>query len=467
MIKLTLKEMIAVTSAKTLHFKSDFEQTEIATITIDSRKVEKGNVFIALKGEQFDGHDFTQQAIEQGAIVLIVEKQLPIDFPMIIVKDARTAMAQIAHLLRQKSEAIFIALTGSSGKTSVKEMTASILQLEGNTLFTQGNLNNEIGVPLTLFRLDKKNEFAVIELGANHQNEIAWTTKIVQPDIALINNVAAAHLEGFGSIEDVFKAKGEIFAGLKETGTGLVNLDNFSPNWTPTYFDNTNRTYQTFSIHDKTADYYAHSVCMLTQEQKTVTQFQLVTPKGECSIELPLLGLHNVSNAVASAALAQLAGSSFDKIQKGIAILKPVSGRLNPISLTDKIMIIDDTYNANVASMKAAISVLAQQKGKLIFVVGDMGELGEHAFSLHQEVGEFAKQNKIENIFSVGKWSEQITVHAQNGQHFMNQDSLIAALKKELVNEFENENALTILVKGSRSSKMEEIIKALQVEFLV
>lgn len=473
MITIKLAEMIEITSGQTAHLDSQFAlNTTISDIVIDSRQIKANSVFVALKGEQFDGHDFIAQAQRQGAIACITEHAIDLDLPMIIVQDSRQALAQIAHWLRQKSNAQFVALTGSSGKTSVKEMTASILKLKGKTLYTQGNFNNEIGVPLTLFRLTPEDEFAVIELGANHQGEIAWTTQIVEPKVALINNIASAHLEGFGSLEGVAKAKGEIFLGLPDNGIGLINLNSFSPDWQVQYFNQSHKQLLTFSIDDTKADYFAQSIqChqnRATQNADQIcTHFQLVTPKGEIAIQLPLLGLHNVSNAIASAALAQLVGASLTEIQQGLAQLKPVSGRLFPIPLTNQITVIDDTYNANVGSMKAAIDVLAQLEGLSIFVVGDMGELGDQAEILHQEVGQYAKQKQIDCVLSVGKLSQRISQECMKGQHFVAQEALVAALLDmlKIQQQAQLEQKITVLVKGSRSSKMEEVVKALQVGF--
>lgn len=464
MIKININEIISATSGQALYFDNKLPlTTEIPTITIDSRQITEGSLFVALKGEYFDGHQFIHQTKEQGAMACLVEQPSNIDFPTILVKDSRQALAQIAHLIRQKSTAKFVALTGSSGKTSVKEMTASILKLKGNTLYTQGNLNNEIGVPLTLFRLEETDEFAVVELGANHQGEIKWTTQIVHPQVALINNITSAHLEGFGSLEGVAKAKAEIFQGLPENGIGLVNLNSLSQDWEKEYFTENKKQLMTFSTEDSNADYFADSINFIEKNNQSITCFRLITPQGEISIELPLLGLHNVSNAIASAALAQLIGASLTQIQEGLAQITPVSGRLFPIQLTKNIMLIDDTYNANLGSMKAALDVLSQQDGIKIFVVGDMGELGEQAADLHTEVGLYTHQKNIDLVLSVGELSQQISKPHQNGQHFTTHSALVDALKKQM----QSDQKMTILVKGSRSSKMDEIIKALQVNFLL
>lgn len=452
MIKnITLKKIIEITNAKALHIADG--SLSITQISIDSRQMPEKALFIAIKGDRFDGHDYIEQAILNGACAALVEKDNGMALPMLLVPDAKKAMAQLAHFLRQSSKARFIALTGSSGKTSVKEMTATILQQKGKTLYTYENLNNEIGVPLTLFRLQVEDEFAVIELGANHGGEIAQTTHLVEPDIALINNVSPAHLEGFGSLEGVFAAKGEIFEGLAEKGIGLVNLDCCDLDWKTRYFTGTYRTWLTFSAHDKAADYFAHAI---KWEEKT--HFQLTTPKGEIALELPLIGPHNVGNAVAAAALAQLAGASFNEIQRGISQLKPVLGRLYPIQLTPKVLLIDDTYNANIGSMKAAIETLAQQKGHRILVAGDMGELGETAAALHREVGEYAKQSGIETVLTFGKLSASLSKGFGKGLHFKDQSALITAIKQAIL----QDSCVTILIKGSRSAKMETIVHALQ-----
>lgn len=299
MMKLTIKQVQNIVACEIVAIRD--EDLLISDISIDSRQISENALFVALSGEKFDGHDFAQQSINSGALAVLVNHKINDVLPQIIVKDTRLALGQIAAWIRQQSKAKIVALTGSSGKTSVKEMTAAILAKCGKTLFTQGNFNNDIGVPLTLFGLTKKHKYAVIELGANHIGEIAYTTKMVKPHSALINNIAAAHLEGFGSLAGVAKAKGEIFLGLPTDGVAIFNFDSYSPEWFKLVEGY--RVY-TFALNTTEADFYAKSII-----QQDVTSFVLHTPFGEINIQLPLLGLHNVSNAIAAAALAMSVGA--------------------------------------------------------------------------------------------------------------------------------------------------------------
>lgn len=445
MMKLTVTQLQQIVNGQSIAISND--QAFINSITIDSRKISSGALFIALKGEKFDGHHFVKQSIAEGALLALTEYVIDENIPQIVVENTHQALGQVAAWMRLQSKAKVIALTGSSGKTSVKEMTATILAQCGQTLFTQGNLNNDIGVPLTLCRLTENDKFAVIELGANHIGEIAYTTQIVKPQAALINNIAAAHLEGFGSIEGVARAKGEIFEGLTEDGTAIINLDSYSPKWLDTV---RNFVIYTFSLQNENADFYAKSIVQLDG-----STFVLHTPNGEMTIRLPLIGLHNVSNAIAAAALAMSVGANLTQIKAGLEQVTAVKGRLYPIALNAKQLIFDDSYNANVGSMTAAIHVLAQQSGYRVLVVGDMAELGKDAEKCHQQVGEEAKHAQIDCVVSVGSNSELISRFSGVGHHFKSKSEVCSFLLKLL----KEKQYVTLLVKGSRSAKMEEIIE--------
>lgn len=449
MIPLNIKQIRIIVDGELLNIQND--NLTVDVISTDSRKITKQSLFIALVGKNFDGHQFAVQAIKDGAVAVIVNHPIEDNsIPQIVVKDTRQALGQIAGFNRQQSSAKIVALTGSSGKTSVKEMTAAILQNCGTTLYTQGNYNNDIGVPLTLLRLTKDDQFAVIELGANHIGEIAYTTQLVHPQTALINNIAEAHIEGFGSLEGVATAKGEIFEGLAKDGIAIINLDSCSDKW---FKQLTDKTVWTFALENPLAHFYASQIKMAD-----LTTFKLHTPFGKCEIQLPLIGLHNVSNAIAASALAISVGASLDRIQQGLSTLKPVKGRLFPIKLNQNQLILDDTYNANVGSMSAAINVLAKQSGYKVFVVGDMGELGQDAQKYHQQIGTLAKQQKLDCVVSVGKLSQFISQASEVGHHFYNKqdaaDYLITLLRQY--------PTLTMLVKGSRSAKMEDVIELIK-----
>ncbi|MCO6538619.1 MAG: UDP-N-acetylmuramoyl-tripeptide--D-alanyl-D-alanine ligase [Gilliamella sp.] len=452
MIPLEIEQIKKIVNGECYYIQD--ESAVIDTICTDSRKIIKQSLFIALVGNNFDGHAFAEQSIKDGAIAVIVDHKLDKPIPQIVVKDTRLALGGIANFIRQQSTAKIVALTGSSGKTSVKEMTAAILQHCGQTLYTQGNFNNDIGVPLTLLRLTKQDQFAVIELGANHIGEIAYTTNFVKPQSALINNIAEAHIEGFGSLEGVAKAKGEIFQGLLDGGIAIINLDSCSDKW---FTQLVNKTVWTFSLTNPSAQFYASNI----QHEKKTT-FTLHTPKGECEIMLSLVGKHNISNAIAASALALSVGATLNQIQHGLASLTPVKGRLFPIKLNQTQLIWDDTYNANVGSMSAAVKVLAKQPGYRILVVGDMGELGPEAEKYHCQIGELAHDEKIDCVVSVGKLSQFISQFSGVGHHFNNKQDAVNYLLMLL----RQQPNLTMLVKGSRSAKMEEVIEKIQIEQL-
>ena len=421
-------------------------------VTTDTRKLTPGCLFVALKGERFDAHDFADQAKAGGAGALLVSRPLDIDLPQLIVKDTRLAFGELAAWVRQQVPARVVALTGSSGKTSVKEMTAAILSQCGNTLYTAGNLNNDIGVPMTLLRLTPEYDYAVIELGANHQGEIAWTVSLTRPEAALDNNLAAAHLEGFGSLAGVAKAKGEIFSGLPENGIAIMNADNNDwLNWQSVIGS---RKVWRFSPNAANSDFTATNIHVTSHG----TEFTLQTPTGSVDVLLPLPGRHNIANALAAAALSMSVGATLDAIKAGLVNLKAVPGRLFPIKLAENQLLLDDSYNANVGSMTAAVQVLAEMPGYRVLVVGDMAELGAESEACHVQVGEAAKAAGIDCVLSVGKQSHAISTASAVGEHFSDKTALIARLKSLIA----EQQVITILVKGSRSAAMEEVVRALQ-----
>ncbi|ROP59796.1 UDP-N-acetylmuramoyl-tripeptide--D-alanyl-D-alanine ligase [Enterobacter sp. BIGb0383] len=447
MIRVALSQLAAVLSGEL-----SGADLNIDAVTTDTRKVTPGCLFVALKGERFDAHDFVQQAKEGGAAALLVSRQLDIDLPQLVVKDTRLAFGELAAWVRQQVPARVVALTGSSGKTSVKEMTAAILSECGNTLYTAGNLNNDIGVPMTLLRLTPEHQYAVIELGANHQGEIAWTVGLTRPEAALVNNLAAAHLEGFGSLAGVAKAKGEIFGGLPLNGVAILNADNNDwLNWQNTIGER--KTWR-FSPNAASSDFTATNIHVTSHG----TEFTLQTPTGNVDVLLPLPGRHNIANALAATALAMAVGAPMSAVKTGLASLQAVPGRLFPIPLGTNQLLLDDSYNANVGSMTAAAQVLSEMPGYRVMVVGDMAELGDESDACHMQVGEAAKAAGIDRVLSVGKISHLISDTSDVGEHFADKASLVKRLKA-LIDE---QQIITILVKGSRSAAMEEVVHALQ-----
>jgi UDP-N-acetylmuramoyl-tripeptide--D-alanyl-D-alanine ligase len=442
----------------------------IENIVTDSRALQPEDVFLALKGPNFDGHRFAQQVVDNGCQVLIVDHEIDglntETVAQLIVDDTRIALGNIAAYVKQQVAPKTIGITGSSGKTTVKEMLAAILSRLGKVLATDGNFNNDIGVPLTLLRLTQDDDFAVIEMGANHIGEIAYTTALVTPDVAMINNIAAAHLEGFGDLCGVARAKGEIFSGLPTGGIALYQHDSkYISKWE---WRLTDKQVRTFSCANTTnADCYSSNVCL---DENGCASFDLQTSLGQCAITLTVPGKHNVCNAVAASAVAIECGASLDDIRLGLAEMAPVKGRSNVHHLTSnntpqKLTLIDDTYNANVESIKAAISLLASYSGQQILILGDMAELGEEACSYHQEVGEYAKHLGIDVLFTLGVLSQNTSdafaiKNTAMSKHFSERADLSASLFSLLTSDDQNqESNINILVKGSRSAHMENVVE--------
>ncbi|WP_033575430.1 UDP-N-acetylmuramoyl-tripeptide--D-alanyl-D-alanine ligase [Dickeya chrysanthemi] len=448
MIRVSLRQLADVLGARLVG-----KDLIISDVSTDTRKLTAGCLFVALRGEKFDAHDYAADAVNYGAAALLVSKHLPIEVPQLVVDDTRLALGVMAGWVRQQSQARVVALTGSSGKTSVKEMTASILRQCGNVLYTAGNFNNDIGVPLTLFRLTPEHDYAVIELGANHIGEIAYTTAMVRPEAALVNNLAAAHLEGFGSLEGVAQAKGEIFGGLPAQGVAIINADsNDEARWQDVL---AGKTLWRFSPQERDGvDFYASDIRI----SERGTDFVLHSPMGDIAVTLPLPGRHNIANALAATALALAVGASLEAVKVGLEQLQAVSGRLFPIALAPGKLLLDDSYNANVGSMTAAVHVLAEMPGYRVMVVGDMAELGQDAQACHRQVGEAACKANIDKVLSVGALSALIGETSGTGEHFDNKTALIDRLRALVT----QHNTITVLIKGSRSAAMEQVVHALQ-----
>ena len=458
MIILSLSQIASILEAQLI---GDGNVT-VENVSTDSRKAVNNGLFFALKGENFDAHDYVMKAAEQGCVAAVVEHPTEGKIAQLIVKDSRLALGQLAKWLREKINPKVVAMTGSSGKTTVKEMTAAILQQSAvdfdDVLFTQGNFNNDIGVPLTLLRLTEKHKFAVIELGANHIGEIAYTTALAQPHVALVNNVMAAHLEGFGSLDGVATAKGEIFRGLTQHGVAIINkAHNYSQKWQAEIGDH---SVQYFAYDDPKADYYAENIVFSEQG----AAFVLHTPQGNVQIDSPYLGEHNVSNALAATALTMNVGVTLAQVKKGLETPSLVKGRLFPIVPCENLLLLDDSYNANVGSMKSAISVLQKYPAFRVFVVGDMAELGDNTPLCHQEVGEFAQAAKLDLVISFGRSSSVISA-VNFGRHFTDKTELVAYLTP-IIKQQLTQQKVVVLVKGSRSMKMEDVIDLLKGNFL-
>ena len=478
MITLSFAKLAKITGGELITVGDDsatcLDALTINDLVIDSRAItvntDKVTAFLALKGANFDGHRFAQQVIEQGCQLLIVDHQLHdiTGTAQLIVSDTRIALGHIAAFVKKELAPKTVGITGSSGKTTVKEMVAAILSRLGKVLATNGNFNNDIGVPLTLLRLDSSHDFAVIEMGANHLGEIAYTTALAKPDVAIINNIAAAHLEGFGDLCGVARAKGEIFSALGEQGVAIYNQDTLhTDKWQWRLTDKKVRTFSCAS----TVDCYSENV---TLDDNGCASFTLQSAQGHCDITLTIPGRHNVANAVAAACIALEFGASLKDIKLGLAQMQPVKGRLNLYQLTElqsgcRIKLIDDSYNANLESAKAATQLLANYSGKKLFILGDMGELGSEARSYHQEVGEFAKQLQVNTLLSLGVLSQSASdafikdnPNNEQSQHFKQNPDLMTHLFKLLKQHFcASQQDIAILVKGSRSAHMEHVVLAI------
>jgi len=434
--------------AKILSAKRVGENITVTGLSTDTRSIKGGELFVALKGPNFDGHDFINTALEKGAAACLVQNKIATN--AVITKDTHQALGLLAKAWRQQFKKTVIAITGSNGKTTVKEMIASIMGQNQSVMATDGNFNNDIGVPLTLFRLNNEYDAAVIEMGANHLGEIAYLTNLALPDIAVITNIGSAHLEGFGSIENIAKAKSEIFLGLSESGTAVINADD-------TFFDEFKRItkkHKVISFGMSDAD-----VTCSFESNAMGSRLKVSTPKGTCNINLKLLGSHNVMNALAAIAVAIASDISLEHIVKGLEILKPVNGRLQLKQGLNNSIVIDDTYNANPTSLTAALNVLRDFSGKHFLALGDMGELGKSADSLHIDAGHYAKESGVDSLYSFGKFAEKAAKEfGANGYCYDKHEDMIDALRNELSSD------VTLLVKGSRSMHMEHVVNALTAE---
>lgn len=448
MISMTLNEISAI-----LHGQLIGTAVSVIGISIDTRTISQGDVYLAISGEQFDGHDFIDQAQQNGAIAIIVARKMQTELPQIIVKDTRIALAELAGALREKLQLKVCAITGSNGKTTVKEMIAAILAVNSQVLFTQGNFNNDIGVPLTLLRLQEKHQYAVIEMGANHPGEIAYTSRYAKPDVVVISNVGAAHIEGFGSVEGVAKAKAEIIQSLSADGVAILNADDtFYPMWREIAGD---RKIVSFGLVD-TADIGAQQINTAVQGQQFNTHFDLVAADGKVAISLALAGKHNVKNALAASAACIALGISLEQIQAVLANVKAVNGRLQLFESDSGIKLINDTYNANPASLAVALEVLTQCPGESWLALGAFGELGPQSALIHSEMGRQIKQAGVQRLFATGEMAENtVQAFGAGAEYFRAKDDLIKAVEQQISAE------QTLLVKGSRAQKMEVVVDAL------
>ena len=445
MIKLTLSD-----AAQLLQLPAPASDIEFQGISIDTRTVKPGNLFLAIKGARVDGHDLIESAREKGAAAALVTRITDNISPQLLVPDVILALGKLASHWRNQFDLPIIAITGSNGKTTLKNMMASILiaacnQNRDSVLATVGNFNNDLGLPLTLTQLNKDHRYAAIEMGMNHFGEIKYLSDITRPSIAIINNAASAHLEGIGDVAGVARAKGEIFIGLQASGIAILNRDDDFFDYWKNQIDN--RQYISFGTHPN-----AHVRAELPSSS-TPSLIQIETPKGKIDIQSSLLGKHNVMNMLAATAAALSADIDFNAIKTGLEHVAPAQGRLQIHELKNNIKLIDDTYNANPLSVKAAVDTLSTFSGKKILVLGDMKELGDTEKSLHQDAGDHIKHAGIDYLFTYGDLTKNTSERFGEGAyHFHEQEQLVKALHAFLSNQ------TIILVKGSRSMHMEKIV---------
>lgn len=423
---------------------------------IDTRGIARGALFFALAGAHADGHDFVDAAGAAGAAAAVVDHPVAADVSQLVVDDVSDALQRAARLARAGFTGPVAGVTGSNGKTTVKQMIAAIFSVAGPALATKGNLNNHLGVPLTLMRLDASVERAVIEMGANHPGEIGQLAAIARPDIGVITNAGWAHLEGFGSREGIARAKGELFIRLPEAGTAVINVDDeYADLWRELAHG---RRILTFSMNaSAAADVYADDI----QLDSDGARFILYTPGGRTPVGFDLAGRHNVANALAAAAVAIAAGLNGETIAAGLARMAAVAGRLAITPATHGARLVDDSYNANPGSLAAALSWLGQQHGARWAVLGDMGELGDYTESAHRDAGVAAREAGVERLFATGEHS-RLTVSAfgEGAAWYADHASLVASLTGALA-VAERDNVI-VLVKGSRSARMDCVADALR-----
>ncbi|WP_420840273.1 UDP-N-acetylmuramoyl-tripeptide--D-alanyl-D-alanine ligase [Dechloromonas agitata] len=423
-------------------------------VSTDTRAIAQGTLFVALAGERFDAHDFLEQAVAAGVAALLVADatRVPAGVPAVVVDDTRLALGRLAAVWRARFTLPVIAVTGSNGKTTTKEMIAAILKAAygAAVLSTRGNLNNDIGLPLTLLGLSPAHQAAVIEMGMNRPGEIAYLAPLGAPTVALVTNAQRAHLEGMGDLDEVAREKGSIFSGLPADGVAVINADDaYADAWRGMA---AGRPVRTFAI-DHAADVRA-----TVRQHGLEMALDLQAPEGEAAIVLRVPGRHNARNAVAAAAACLAAGVPLTAVVAGLEGFAGVKGRLQRRVGKSGAEILDDTYNANPDSVRAGIDVLATTIGRKILVLGDMGEIGEASGQYHDEIGGYAKSQGVDLLFALGEATKAaVRNFGEGARHFCHVDKLIAALDKEAGPE------TTVLVKGSRFMKMERVADALAV----
>lgn len=443
---------------------------QFSSISTDTRTIQPGALYIAIKGERFDGHAFIEQAVKQGAVAVLVSEAVDTLVPGVLVEDTRIALGEFAkwHRLQMPVKKL-IAVTGSNGKTSVKTLLNEIFSGVGKTLATEGNLNNDFGVPRTLLNLRPEHEFAVIEMGANHLHEIGYLTALALPDVAIVNNAAGAHLEGFGSLQGVIDTKGEIFQGLNQiagrpSGVAVINTDSAGyEDWQQMLKDWQVSDVRRFGTSDE-ADVKLTDFSVQQGVAEGI-EFSLTFEDQVHPVTMPMLGYHNAMNAAACTTIALGAGLNWQDIEPAIRRFTGVAGRLQKNAITTG-WLIDDSYNANPESVKAGIEALVSLPGKAMLCLGAMAEIGEQTQSAHEEIAEYAKQKGVEYLFVYGQAAQTMPkVFGNNSGSFDSHEQMKEAVAKVIDTEQQSQQKLNLLIKGSRSASMEKLANPLLEQF--
>lgn len=437
MIELRLSEIAALAGSQ-----APAQDATVSQIVSDSRQASPGAMFAAIKGERVDGHDYASVAVEQGATAILASRPLDLDVPVLVVDDVIRALGMIAAEIRSRLNPTVVGITGSNGKTTVKQMVASVLGRQSNTLATGGNYNNELGLPLSLFRLEASHRYAVLEMGASQAGDIAYLAGIARPEVGVVTNVGPAHLKGFGSEEGVARAKGEMFEALPKAGCAVIFGDQ-------PWLD----LWRELSTADKRITFGEQA----GNDVRVIDRERLESPVGAIRLNLPVPGMHNRVNAAAAAAIGLALDFSVADIEEGLASFRPAPGRLEMKQMGAGWTVIDDTYNANPASLYSALHVLNEMQGQRWLVLGDMKELGDDSAKMHAEVGDAARTLGVDRVFALGPLSEAaVRSFGAGAQHFADHDALNQALLADI------RPGINCLIKGSRSMKMERVVEALE-----
>jgi UDP-N-acetylmuramoyl-tripeptide--D-alanyl-D-alanine ligase len=426
------------------------EDREIHAVSTDTRSLAPGALFVALRGERFDAHDFIERAEAAGAAAVMVSRPVETGLPQLHVADTEAALGELAAGLAEGRPAVVLALTGSNGKTSVKTLLHGILRHAGPAYANPGNLNNEIGLPLAVAGAPEDARFAIYEMGAGKPGDIAYLCSIVTPNVALVNNIGAAHIERMGSLSGIAETKGAIYEALPDDGIAVVNADDA---YAPYFMQRIGaRRVLRFGIEQD-----AEVRALRIAEGPQGSRFELLTPAGRAEVFLPLPGRHSVMNALAAATMALAAGAGLEAVRLGLEGAEPVKGRQVAHALPGGNVLVDDSYNANPGSVAAAIATLAAAGGEAWLVLGDMRELGANGAAMHAEAGRQAKAAGLKRVWTVGELAEATArAFGEGGRHFASREALAAALKAALA----SATGVRCLVKGSRGSAMEKVVEA-------